>query len=141
VRQSGLVDAWSQPVSVPGRQLPQRPASQYGFCSWLVHSVSPGAPCAQARHWVVALSQIGVVGEVQSVAALAQPPQAPLETQARLPGQLSGLAVQRSQARELGLQIGVLPPQPALSVGLQSAQLPPTHCDLPSGRPWQSLES
>jgi hypothetical protein len=51
------------------------------------------------------------------------------------------LAVQRSQARELGLQIGVLPLQPALSAGLQSAQLPLTHCDLPSGRPWQSLAS
>jgi hypothetical protein len=83
---------------------------------------------------------MGEVGVVQSL-ALAQPPHAPDGVQTRLPAQLSGEAEQRSQVRELALQIGVVPPQPALSAGLQVAQLPATHCVLPSVRPWQSLAS
>jgi hypothetical protein len=84
---------------------------------------------------------MGDVGVVQSVAALAQPPQAPLATQASAPGQLSGLALQRSQLFDVALQIGVLPVQPELSAGLQAEHWPPTHWDLPSGRPWQSAAS
>jgi hypothetical protein len=110
-----------------GLHAPQRPASQNGFWSCAMHSLSPATPCAQPLHCVVTLSQMGEVGVVQSVAALEQPPHAPVAVQTRLPRQLSGAPEQRSQVRELGLQIGVAPVQPALSAGLQVAQLPATH--------------
>ena len=68
--------------------------------------------------------QIGEVGFVQSAASFAvQPPQAPLGVQTGAPGQLSG-ALHASQLNVVGLQIGVLPLQPELSLGSHAAQVP-----------------
>ena len=99
----------------------------------------------QPRQRVVGVavrSQIGVVGFVQSAASFAlQPPQAPLGVQTGFPGQLSGVNRHASQVSVVALQIGVLPPQPALlSSGSQAAQLPFTHCVWPA-RPAQSVAS
>ena len=108
-RQSGLVRSM-QPASVLGLQLLQVLSMQYGSFGPAAHS----ALLAHGRHWVVAVSQIGDVAELQS-AGFAQLPQAPLAVQTSGFGQPSPAAVHALHVCVMASQIGVFPVQPALA--------------------------
>jgi hypothetical protein len=107
-RQSGFVGS-VQPASVLGLQLLQVRSTQYASLGPAAHS----ALLAQGRHWVVAVSQMGDVAELQS-AGFAQLPQAPLAVHTRGFGQSSGEVVHGLHVWVTASQMGVFPVQPAL---------------------------
>jgi hypothetical protein len=109
-RQSGFAGS-EHPSSVVGLQTAQRSwFTQKGNPRSLTHSASSMQP----RQRVVVASQIGVFGVAQSVAELAQPPQAPLVVHFRVPPQSSSCIEHGLHVFVSGSQIGVLPLQPAL---------------------------
>jgi hypothetical protein len=101
---------------------------------------SPSLPQRRQTLGLTARLQIGAVGVLQ-FPSVAHPPQAPLAVQRVFPVQLFGDVLHASHVSVDPLQIGVLPLQPELSVGLHAAQRPAMHSVLPSLRSAQAVLS
>jgi hypothetical protein len=124
-RQTGVAPL--HPASSSGSHGAQLPSAEQKSRST---SVMHSAASVQPRQAVDSSSQIGVVRVVQSELSL-QPPHTPVAVHSRGAGQLSGAMVHPSQVLVAGLQIGVGPLHPELSLGSHWTQLPPTHCSPP----------